>query len=88
MSDKIQMSIHIDYHWKTDSGISIPEAHKETLEEDAQERIFHMIKQGYLMGELCTTVIVGKDQVPEEDEENGLSYSGWWGVKISERNDP
>jgi hypothetical protein len=81
MKDKVESSIHIDYHWNTDSGIDIPEAHKEALEEDAEERIFQMLKEGYNQGELCTTVRFGKDVVPEEDEEDGLEYSGWWGVK-------
>jgi hypothetical protein len=40
-----------------------------------------MIKEGYSSGELCTSVRYGKDEVPEEDEEEGLSYSGWWSIE-------
>ncbi|MFW6246912.1 MAG: hypothetical protein ACOC22_01915 [bacterium] len=39
-----------------------------------------MISQGYYEGELFTTVRYGKDIVPEEDEDGGLSYSGWWKI--------
>ena len=76
---KIKMTI--EYNWTCDDGIDIPKKHKEALEEDAQDRIFQMIKEGYNQGELNTSVRFGKDEVPEEDEEDGLSYSGWWSVK-------
>jgi hypothetical protein len=79
--------IVIDYHWTCDSGIDIPEAHKEALEEDAEERIFSMVREGYLMGELTTSVRYGKDKVPEEDEQDGLSYSGWWGYRITDQKE-
>lgn len=37
-----------------------------------------MLKEGYYSGEY---VRFGKDEVPEEDENDGLSYSGWWSIK-------
>jgi hypothetical protein len=67
---KNQHQIIIDYHWKCDQGIEIAEA-----------RIFEMMNEGYLMGDLQTSVSYGKDIVPEEDEDDGLSYSGFWGIK-------
>lgn len=76
----MEEKIIIDYYWKCDTGIEIPEKHKEALKEDAESRIFEMIKEGYYQGELITSVRYGKDIVPEEDEENGLSYSGWWSL--------
>ena len=39
-----------------------------------------MIKENYNQGELSTSVRFGKDEVPEEDEEEGLNYSGWWSI--------
>ncbi len=54
--------------------------HEEALKEDAKSRIFKMIKEGYYQGELNTSVRYGKDIVPEEDEDDGLTYSGWWSV--------
>jgi hypothetical protein len=73
--------IKINYNWKCDAGIEIPEKHKEALKEDAESRIFEMIKEGYYQGELNTSVRYGKDIVEEEDEEDGLNYSGWWSVQ-------
>lgn len=79
--DKIERKIKIKYHWTCDQGIDIPEKHFEALEEDANARIFEMIQKGYYEGELSTIVRFGKDEVPEEDEDEGLTYSGWWKVK-------
>ena len=76
----MEFSLNIEYNWECDEGIDIPKAHEEALQEDAEERIYQMIKEGYNSGELCTTVRYGKDVVPEEDEDEGLSYSGWWSV--------
>ena len=39
-----------------------------------------MIKEGYYQGELNASIRYGKEIVPEEDEKNGLTYSGWWTV--------
>ena len=80
----MEFKLEISYNWKCDQGIEIPEKHKEALKEDAMERIFQMVKEDYLSRELSTTVRYGKDVVPEEDEANGLSYSGWWDVKEEE----
>jgi uncharacterized protein YoaH (UPF0181 family) len=74
----MEKEITIKYNWKCNEDINIPEKHEEALEEDAMERIFEMMKEGYTSGELHTTVRYGKDIVSEEDEEEGLSYSGWW----------
>lgn len=78
---RMDISIEIDYHWKCDQGIDIPLGHEEALEEDAEARIMEMIGEGYNEGELSTSVRCGKDIVPEEDEESGLTYSGWWYMK-------
>ena len=77
----MKMKLNIDYHWTCDEGIDIPEKHNEALQEDAEARIFEMIKEGYFQGELCTSIRYGKDEVPEEDEDDGLTYSGWWYLK-------
>ena len=76
----MEIKMNISYNWECDQDIDIPQRHEEALEEDAQLRIFEMIKEGYHSGELNTFVRYGKDIVPEEDEDNGLSYSGWWSV--------
>ncbi len=70
--------LEISYYWASDENIDIPTKHEEALREDAESRIFEMIKEGYCSGELYTTVRFGKDIVPEEDIENGLTYSGSW----------
>ena len=78
-----ETNIKINYHWNCDNDIDIPQKHFEALEEDAHERIFEQIKEGNTSGELLTLVRFGKDIVPEEDEENGLYYSGWWSLSMS-----
>lgn len=79
MNNRIEVTI--DYYWVCDQGIEIPEGHKEALKEDALSRINEMIKEGYIQGELNTSVRCGKDVVPEENEDEGLTYSGWWYFK-------
>lgn len=76
----MQVEIKINYYWKCDSEVEIPEAHKECLETEAQNRIFEMMADDYIQGELFTSIRFGKEVVPEEDEEDGLSYSGWWSI--------
>ena len=46
----------INYNWKCDQEIDIPQKHEEALNEDAESRIFEMIKEGYYQGELSTSV--------------------------------
>lgn len=75
--------LEINYKWSCDQEIDIPKKHEEALREDAERRIFHMIKYGYHQGELITCVRYGKDVVPEEDEYEGLTYSGWWSMSHS-----
>lgn len=77
---RLESNLLINYWWKCDKGIDIPETHKEALKEDAESRVFEMLKKGYFQGELCTSVRYGKDIVPEEDEDEGLEYSGWWSI--------
>ena len=76
----MNVQIKIKYNWSCDQGFEIPEKHKEALIEDAQGRIFEMIAEGYREGELLTSVRYGQDIVSEEDEEEGLSYNGWWSI--------
>jgi len=78
----MKKQIVINYNWNCDQGIEIPEKHNEALIEDAEEKIFEMIKLGYFEGELSTLVRYGKDIVPEENEDEGLTYSGYWNVKL------
>jgi hypothetical protein len=80
---KRKIKMKIKYHWTCDQGIDIPEKHHEALFEEAESRIFDQSKEGYSSGELYTSVRHGKDIVPEEDEEEGLSYSGYFTTKIN-----
>jgi len=74
----MERTMKISYNWKCDQGIEIPNGHIDALEEDAQDRIFDLIIEGYFEGELSTSIRFGKDVVEQEDEEEGLSYSGYW----------
>ena len=82
MSNSVSMETNmlINFRWNCNEGIDIPEEHLEALKEDALDRINTMMKEGYNQGELHTSVRFGKDVVPEEDEDEGLTYSGWWTV--------
>lgn len=62
-----------EYYFRNNEGETIPPEDYEALEEDAVERINELIVEGYVEGELHTTMI------SDEDEET--SYSGWWKVK-------
>ena len=84
MSINMRMKIEIEYYWNCDTLDYVPEGHNEALKEDAQERIMQMMKEGYVSGELITSVRYGQDKVPEEDSEEGLSYSGWFGIVTKE----
>ena len=81
----MEREIRIKYHLRCDSRNDIPKKHIPALEDDAQEHIFDEIKRGYVQGELCESVRYGQDEVPEEDPEEGLSYSGWWKIEKIER---
>ena len=76
--------LNISYYWSCDQEVEIPELHKEALREDAETRIFEMIGEGYRSGELSTSVRFGKDRVPQEDEEDGLTYSGSWSCEFGD----
>ena len=85
----MERNLNIEYNWWCDQGIDIPPAHKESLEEHAFDRIISMIKEGYYSGILSTSVRCGRSVVPEEDEDEGLTYSGSWSLStgiLSEEN--
>lgn len=76
----MKRKLEIEYVWSRDDDKLIPEEHIEALEEDAEERIFEQIKEGYKSGLLYTSVRFRKDIVPDEDKDNGLEYSGAWDI--------
>lgn len=80
----MNVTLEIKYNWSCNQEIEIPQKHEEALKEDAESRIFDMIKRGYHEGELSTSIQYGKEIVPEEDEEDGLTYSGRWSVSFGE----
>ena len=47
----MEVSMKIEYNWKCDQDIEIPEIHLEVLKDDAEVHIFEMIKERY-QGEL------------------------------------
>jgi len=83
----MKINITIDYNWSCNDEIDIPEKHREALKEDAHRRIFEMMAEGYYSGELFSSVRYGKDIVPEEDEEDGLEYSGYWSIELKDEKD-
>lgn len=79
---KFESDIKISFEWESDNGIDIPEKHFDALKEDAEEQIKKHIQKGHNDGELYTSVRYGKDVVPEEDEDDGLGYSGYWSIDV------
>lgn len=77
-----KISIEYNFNRNDDSDEPIKPSHLEALQEDAEERIFEMIKEGYYSGELHTYVLVD-----DEDGEDGISYSGWFTITKSVTND-
>ena len=69
---RIRKSINIKYNWHRALNQAIPEDHLELLSEHAEERIFAMIKEGYLEGELHCIIRCDDDQ--------DIEYSGYWEV--------
>lgn len=80
----MESTIVIEYNFNRndDSDAPIKPSHLEALQEDAEERIFEMIKEGYTSGELISNVLVD-----DEDGEDGISYSGWFTITKSVTND-
>jgi hypothetical protein len=78
--ERFEQKITINYYWESSDVQEIPKEHKEFLQADALKRIFMMIEEGYKSGELYTSVRLGKDVVSQEDEQDGLSYYGWWDI--------
>ena len=78
--NQLKRQITIEYVWNPDDIETIPQKHLDALEEDALERIFKMVNEGYTSGELHTSVRFGKDVVEEESEDDGLCYSGSWSL--------
>tara|TARA_R110000765_G_scaffold332811_1_gene423408 strand:+ start:619 stop:867 length:249 start_codon:yes stop_codon:yes gene_type:complete len=74
----MKVQLQITYNWSCNEHLDTPGKHEEALREDAESRIHDMMKEGNFSGELHTSVRFGKEVVPEEDEEDGLTYSGWW----------
>ena len=70
---RLERRINIGYNWYRTDGHDIPEHHVGTLEEDAMSRINEMTAQGYVCGELCTSIRLGHD-----DGDDGIEYRGWW----------
>lgn len=71
---RLEVSKPIKYWWKRDDGEDIKESHIDVLKESALNRIGDMIKDGYICGELCDNICMD-----DEDGEDGINYSGWWG---------
>jgi hypothetical protein len=75
----MQRTIAIRYWWKrSDGNKDIPEEHVDLAEQDAQERIYTMLRDGYWSGELHACV--GEGDVSRE-------YRGWWKAEQQNEND-
>lgn len=77
-----KISIEYNFNRNDDLDEPIKPSHLEALKEDAEGRIFEMLKEGYTSGELHTSVLVD-----DEDGEDGISYSGWFTIHKSVTND-
>ncbi|MDB4590943.1 DUF4116 domain-containing protein [Flavobacteriaceae bacterium] len=84
IEENMKLEIKIKYWWACNEQVDIPLQHYEALSEDAQARIYGQTSEGMSEGELVTSVRFGKDVVPEETEDEGLSYRGYWTYEIKE----
>ena len=65
------MLCNIQFEWwnnEKQRGMSIPEEHKDTLENHAISRVKEMRQEYYIAGELNAEI-------------EGIKYSGWWEFK-------
>jgi hypothetical protein len=69
----MKRKLTIEYDWHNDDYSEINTNHIEVLEEDANEQIFKMLKEGFNCGELHTSILMTDD-----DLDNSINYSGWW----------
>lgn len=70
------MKVRIEIEWWNDLNESkVPENHKNSLIENAIDRISRMTEQGYVGGQLYSEIL-GKDHEP-------VKYNGYWKIKIN-----
>jgi len=70
MTAQFKKEINIKFWYEfTDALEALNFDDREQLEDDAKERIFSQIKEGYTSGELCTSI--------NDDE-----FYGWWEYSI------
>ena len=72
---EIKATRPITYKWWKYDG-EIKDTHVEALEETAKAHIFEMTAGGYTSGQLVDNI-----RVDDSDGEDGVEYTGWWGVK-------
>lgn len=70
---QIERKITISWWWRNNDLDEIDPEHAEALDESARERIFKMIKEGYVQGELHDNI-----HMHDSDPEDGVDYHGWW----------
>lgn len=73
--------VKIEYNWHRSDNQPIKQEHIKALEESANDRIFEQINEGYTSGELHNNV-----RMTDEDGEDGIEYSGWWGLTTERIN--
>ena len=77
MSRSIKRKIVITYWWRCEQiKGNIPESLATALEESTEERIKHMMAEGYSSGELIDNV--NMDLPGLETPAEGWDCSGWW----------
>jgi hypothetical protein len=52
----MRKELKITFKWDLESIEEVSEDVKEYLEEEAKDRIFEMMKEGYVSGELCSQI--------------------------------
>lgn len=77
----MKRELTISYNWSRDDGKEIKPDHVEALEESAMNRIQDMMGEGYTSGELSDNIIM------DDDDGDGIEYSGWWGLTTKNVDD-
>lgn len=71
----MKRKITISYEWKQVDGSEVNPDHAEQLHDSALDHIHHMVKDGFVQGQLVEEVLTREEEDAGQDPTN---YKGWW----------
>ena len=76
MTTTASQKFELEWYMRASDNKEIKPSHLEALKESAMERIYECLKKGYVSGELIDNICMN-----DEDDADGVEYSGWWTLK-------